>query len=279
MAKKFYNLERETKEIVKWYDKKYSIYPDQKSTSRLNSWVKARKNLVGQFFGSQAKLTPSLSLSINQSLFAQNSSILQQPLEWEICGWCRLFSSNSSVVEIISKASNNVFSYEFSIRRSFNTISLQSSSAVSWASTGSSSLSPHNWGFINFGRNSTAQILFFSLNAGTEHTTSQPTPNVGSARFAIGSWDSTGRNFDGNVSNFGYWNRNLSAEERSTVYNSGNGVSYFDILLFHPELLSGLVSYWGLDNPYGIRFDMHGSNHLTPVSPPNLSTGLIESFI
>lgn len=41
------------------------------------------------------------------------------------------------------------------------------------------------------------------------------------------------------------------------------------------DLLNGLVSYWKLDEPGGVRYDAHGPNHLAPTNAPGSAAGVL----
>lgn len=59
---------------------------------------------------------------------------------------------------------------------------------------------------------------------------------------------------------WGVWNRVLSSDERTSLFNSGIGKSYADLTAAEKV---GLVSYWDLSEASGDRADSHGSNTLT----------------
>lgn len=64
----------------------------------------------------------------------------------------------------------------------------------------------------------------------------------------------------GRMANLGIWSRSLTDGELVSLFNSGRGKRYAD--LTDGEKV-GLVSYWNLDEASGVRYDSHGTNHLT----------------
>ena len=58
----------------------------------------------------------------------------------------------------------------------------------------------------------------------------------------------------------GAWSRVLTAPEVISLFNAGNGKKYADLTTAEKV---GLVSYWNLDEQSGVRYDSHGTNHLT----------------
>lgn len=62
------------------------------------------------------------------------------------------------------------------------------------------------------------------------------------------------------VSSLGAWQRVLSDEEITALFNSGAGKKYADLTAAEKV---GLVSYWDLDETSGDRADSHGANTLT----------------
>lgn len=61
----------------------------------------------------------------------------------------------------------------------------------------------------------------------------------------------------------------------STIYNSGTGKRYRDLTDAEKTTI-GLVSWWGLDEASGTRFDLHGSVNLTVVGGVTRGTALVS---
>jgi hypothetical protein len=84
--------------------------------------------------------------------------------------------------------------------------------------------------------------------------------------FKVGGWDTFGT-LDGNIARLGAWERPLTAEERTSLFNSGAGKSWADLTAGEQV---GLVSYFNMDEVSGTRYDSHGANQL-------LESGTIDS--
>ena len=65
---------------------------------------------------------------------------------------------------------------------------------------------------------------------------------------------------NGQVGEVAIWDRVLTSDERTALFAQGNGLHYADL---PAGLLTGLVSWWELDEVSGVRYDSHGSNDLT----------------
>lgn len=91
------------------------------------------------------------------------------------------------------------------------------------SSFGSPSLS--TWYFIIFSVNKQDQRLEISVNNGTMNTTSFTSDvYVSTSPFRIGNWQhSVEYPWNGRIQRVGFWDRLLSAEEKTFIYNSGCG--------------------------------------------------------
>lgn len=96
------------------------------------------------------------------------------------------------------------------------------------------------------------------------------TLTVSSNAFTFGS-QSNGVNYhDGRLDSWGLWNgRGLSASEITELYNLGAGLNYAGL---SAGLLSGLTSWWDMDEVTGTRNDSHGTNHVTEVKGSFITT-------
>jgi hypothetical protein len=188
--------------------------------------------------------------------------------------------SSLSLAELISKGTNNPSNFEFSLRQGSLNVALNSSTGTTYLGTGNKTLSLNIWNFYNFGRDNSTGNLFLSRNADTSPTTVAQSPQaIGGASFVIGDWADASRPANAIFDGVGRWNRVLTTDERNFIYNSGRGVSYLELLAYIPDILVGCVSYWQLNEASGIRYDWHGTNHMSPINNPlNSNNGIIEKF-
>lgn len=99
--------------------------------------------------------------------------------------------------------------------------------------------------------NGTPVVSTAAANAALDPTT---------APFEIGGGTGGVGSITGNLGEAAIWNRVLTSDERTALFASGNGLRYSDL---PAGLLTGLVSWWELDEVSGVRYDSHGSNDLT----------------
>lgn len=94
----------------------------------------------------------------------------------------------------------------------------------------SGDLSTSTWYFIVGWHDATANTVNLQVNNATPEsaTTSGTAPDVSSAVFMIGAREYSGFEgyFDGIIDEVGFWKRVLTSQERTDLYNSGNGLSY-----------------------------------------------------
>lgn len=100
--------------------------------------------------------------------------------------------------------------------------------------------------------------MYLDTTAGTPAATSGTLTNK-SGLFTIGGI-ARATYTDGEMGQCGFWNRALSVDDITALYNSGKGL-YYDEL--SDDLKVDLVSYWNLTEESGVRYDSHGAYHLS----------------
>jgi hypothetical protein len=278
MAKRYYNLEKETKAFLKRMDETRGVLPDSAGIARINDYIVRRKGL-GLFFGIRDKSCLNVNSASQQRISITSNNSLRVSPSWEMVAW--VFPKSSlSLAELISKGTNNPSNFEFSLRQSSLNVSLGSSTGTTYLQTGNKTLSLNIWNFYNFGRDNSTGNLFLSRNADTSPTTVAQSPQaIGGASFVIGDWADASRPANAIFDGIGRWGRVLTTDERNFIYNSGRGVSYLELLTYRPDILVGCVSYWQLNESSGTRYDWHGTNHMSPINNPlNSNIGIIEKF-
>lgn len=283
MAKRYYNLEKETRAFLKRMEETRGVLPDGSGIQRVNDYIVKRKGLDLFLGSSDRSCLDVLGIPAPFGQYVQvssNSSLLVTP-SWEMIIW--IFPRILSGVRVhIGKALNSQSLVDYFLMQINANVALNSANAgTTYIATGNKALTLNTWQFFNFGRDSTTSNLFLSKNLDTPTTVQQTVQTSSSAPFTIGNWGDTGqsRPSDAVYDGSGRWNRTLTADERSFLYNSGRGVSYFEILAYRLDILNGCISYWQLSESSGIRYDWHGSNHLLPINNPLKSTnGIITKL-
>jgi hypothetical protein len=278
MAKRYYNLEKETKTFLKRMEETRGVLPDGAGIARINDYIVKRKG-SGLFFSKRDKSCLNVNSASQQRISITSNNSLRVSPSWEMVVW--IFPRTAgSLCEYIGKSTNSVSGRDFSLLRVNNNVTLESSNTVSYISTGAKSLTFNAWQFFNFGRDSSSGNLFLSKNLDTASTVAQSSQPSSTASFVIGDWADGGRRpSDASFDGVGRWGRVLTTDERNFIYNSGRGVSYLELLAYRPDILAGCVSYWQLNESSGIRYDWHGTNHMSPINNPlNSNIGIIEKF-
>jgi len=83
------------------------------------------------------------------------------------------------------------------------------------------------------------------------------------------------RYYDSYADEIGIYNRALTDDERSALYNNGAGIPYSDFAQRSRSVLSGAISYWSLDEASGTRLDGISTNNLTASGAPGSESGMI----
>lgn len=87
--------------------------------------------------------------------------------------------------------------------------------------------SASTWYYVIVWHDSVNNQLGISVNAGTPDTTSWSNGiNDTSTDFALAALSTGSASFDGLLDEIGFWKRVLTSNERTTLYNSGNGLPY-----------------------------------------------------
>lgn len=109
-------------------------------------------------------------------------------------------------------------------------VSNNGSASVSVTATNFGTPSLDTWYLIHAWHDSVNNEIGISVNAGTPNTTSHSTGVfAGTSGFNIGGSGSgagSGNGFDGAIDEAGFWRKVLTSDERTALYNGGNGRAY-----------------------------------------------------
>jgi hypothetical protein len=213
----------------------------------------------------------------NQSLeIVSNSTLQAGNIDFSIAAWIRP-TTISIPHSILSKSSGTMGmggreyslilhqsnSFRFAIREGNNSTDYLISTPVL-------SLSAGSWYFVVAWHDSINDTINIQVNNGAIFSTSHAL-----GIYAANNPLLVGR--EGSIYNYANAaldsvftiKKVLSADERTWLYNAGAGRVYSDIGIAGTDganLKTNLVSWWDLDEESGIRYDSHGTNHLTPVT-------------
>lgn len=289
MAKRYYDLERETKALLKRWEETRGTLPDANGIKRVNEYILRKKGL-GEILGGIGKYAGDFVLSKSQNLTsATNANLNTGDIDFSIFGWCK-FNSLSSYQSVTGKGAawgTGEFTLFlsgsggnplcFGVRNAANTAS---SRGLNDATAPVSSVAINTWYFFVAWHDSIGNTLNLQVNNGIASSQSWSQGcYINALNFGIASHSTASNLMDGDVENVGFTKRILSASELTFLYNSGQGRSYLEILAYQPSLLTSMVSYWPLNESNGIRRDWHtGGNHLTAVNNPINTTGIVEGL-
>ncbi len=112
--------------------------------------------------------------------------------------------------------------------------------------------SANTWYYIVAWHDASADTVNIQVNNGTVGSTATSgSPSDTSASLRIGSYDGTQFYWDGVIGNVGYWKRKLTTEEKTALYNSGNGQNYNAMttgaMAAMAGIKNGIVGFWNLD--------------------------------
>lgn len=279
MAKRYYNLEKETKAFLKRMEGTSGFSLNNAGVQAVNDYFISRKansrsipnstsTLAKRFAGGSGagSLQQHMSCPSNSSL-----NLTTTPFTWLI--WVK---GANNVSTIISKGAGGP-----ALAVSGNFFKFQKAGASEIAST----VTPNNtWQLVACWYDGTN--YYIQVNNGTIVSGAVPgggfTSNttdfrIGAPRTLQGADPS----WTGQVGRMWQWSRVLTTDERTQLYNSGNGRSFLEAIYYFPSLLNSLVSYWPLNELSGTSDgrDLYGTNNLIANNNPTVEAGIIEEIL
>ena len=204
-----------------------------------------------------------------------NTSLATGNTDFFMAIWVYL-DSKAADMAIISKTFGTVgasdeYLLEYHVGSDRFRFNVSDGSAVTTVSANNfGSPSTATWYLVMAWHDSVNDQIAIQVNNGSANTAAHSTGvNDTSTRLIIGFTEGGGPNyvFLGRLDEMGLWNRILSTDERSQLYNSGNGrtLPEFEFLVDPDVTLSnGLICHWKLEEPTGsVRYDFMGNRHLT----------------
>lgn len=181
---------------------------------------------------------------------------------WTFSGWVQ-FDSLTPFAPILSNADDNGGGFELYL--DYTGKQLMAAGAPvggSYVNTPSSgtNLSTGKWYFVCLWFDTGDRKLYLSVNDEASTFYNLVSSAASLAGTTEGYYVDTTAQFAGALDQWGFWKRTLSSTERSTLYNSGAGVSFFDL---PAGILTGMVSWWRFEEESGTRYDSFGTVHLS----------------
>lgn len=173
--------------------------------------------------------SPSTSLSISD-----NADVSLGDKDWTISGWVYL-NAVASVQTILSKrdgtgSGQNEFTFIFNTASSgrLEFYQFNSGTTANAMLQSSGTISATTYYHYVIWHDNTANKLYMQVNNGTvSEVALTVTPYDGASAFKIGAQQTTNTSgMTGRVDEVSIWHRVLTSEERTYLYNSGNGRTY-----------------------------------------------------
>ena len=232
-------------------------------------------NSVGSSAGKQGNAasfvdTYSEHLSINDT-----ASLSMGDMDFTIGGWVFLngvTGLRTMIAKGASNGANNNFEYALEYDSSSSQFYFSVGNGTTHGAVVNTTPSNYTWYFLVGWYDSTNDTLNLQVNDGTPVSASYTGGSFDSSyKMTIGKLSEyPGGYFNGSIDEVFVYKRLLSAEERTWLYNSGNGHTCSDLSSSTPTPdptftnpgTTNLVSWWGLDETSGTRADSYAANHL-----------------
>lgn len=254
-----------------------------KKIPNCNLWLDASRATLTRAAGMASQFTRANSEYLS---IVDNAAISTGDIDFSFACWVYMDSAPAAQMGIIEKwdtGLTNQREYAFYWDNTSNRFVFVVS--PDGTSSNNGSVITNNFGapstatnyFIVIWHDSVNNQLGIQVNNGTANTSSYSGGVFDSTSgLSIGAQTNPSTYWDGRISGVGFWKKVLSAAERTQLYNSGVGLAYDEL---DPGLKTSLVSYWELNEPSGIRNDLHGTNHLTDNNTVTTNPGVIQNAV
>jgi hypothetical protein len=157
---------------------------------------------------------------------ASNSDLQAGDTDWTFAAWIKV-EVESSFRVVVSKGWGGGQA-EWIIYLFGGNVTMEVTNSIDGpSSVGGLALADNNWHFVVAWHDSVNNQKGFQMDNGTPSTNAQANGVTASfADFAIGASPTQGLYWDGLIDEVGWWRRVLTSDERTQLYNSGNGLTY-----------------------------------------------------
>ena len=162
---------------------------------------------------------------------SSNSDLEMGDIDFTLCAWVQYESAINSV--IIGKSDGNFNHLDYVLDYFGTDFRFYFKQSALQIVTKAQAITLGNWYFLVAWHDAAGNTLNLQVNNGTAASagTSGNAPDVSSSLFEIGARQHSGFEgwHDGLIDQVGIWKRALTTDERTALYNSGNGLAYADI--------------------------------------------------
>ncbi|MBI3335907.1 MAG: laminin G domain-containing protein [Candidatus Portnoybacteria bacterium] len=262
-----------------------AFYKDTGSTltTSLTAWWEldelccTRFDKVSPGAGPAAQFTSANSEYLSR---ADNADLSTGDIDFTISAWVWMDSQPANPMNIVTRQdSNSVREYQLvwdnsDNRFTFGVFDSAGNEVGRVRANSFGALSTNTWYFVVAGhRGGATNQVFIKVNGGTEDTASTTgAPSDTAASTRIGTQETSPiRLWNGRIALVGFWKRDLTSAEVTSLYNSGTGRNCKDL---NDQLRRKLISYWNLNEGSGTRFDCVGANDLADNATVTQATGV-----
>lgn len=175
----------------------------------------------------------SLASASSQYLtIADNAAFSVGDIDFTIAGWFNLTTKSAAMAMVSKWNTSSEREYELLYFNTPDRFLFQvSTSGTGTAATATAnnlgSPSTGTWYFIVCEHDSTANEIRIQVNDGTADATAHSGGvRDGTSDFRIGARSTAGVYFNGLIDEVGFWKRLLTSDEKTRLYNGGNGLAY-----------------------------------------------------
>lgn len=164
-----------------------------------------------------------------------NTDISTGDIDFSFAFWVQL-ESKSAFNSVFGKwdgapNSEYIFYYEDSADRLIFSVSNDGTAGVGATANNFGSVSTGAWMFVVVWHDAANDQIGIQVNNGTADTTAHSTGVLDSTSgLEVGAFGGGQSSWDGLIDEFGFWKKVLTSDEKTWLYNSGNGRSYANIV-------------------------------------------------
>jgi len=276
MAKRYYNLEKETKAFLKRMEGNSGFSLNTAGVKAVNDYFILRKtnnlslpNSTSTTTRSFAGGSGSTGGAASQHMSCPtNSTINFTTSPFTFVAWFK--GSNNGTIIGKGQGGPALYFGTYIYFAKYGTTNISSNIAPS-----------NNWQLVNGWYDGSSYYIQVDDGAIVSAVLAGGfTSNVGDLRIAA-AWNPVDVSLNGQAARIWQWSRVLTAAERTSLYNSGSGRSFLEAIYYTPSLVNGLVSYWPLNERSGTSDgrDLYGTNTLIAKNKPTVTTGIIEEIL
>lgn len=238
-------------------------------------------NTVPRVVGKQSGAANFTAANSEYLSIASNDSLNTGDSDFTYAGWVNLRAKNLLDFQILLSKRDGP-SNQRQITIDFDRVADRFRASISSDGTTSTTVSANNfgsptiatWYFFMVWYDAAADTINMSINNGTADSAAHSGgAYTGTGPFCLAAGNSTANTFlDGYLDEVGFWKRLLTTEEKTRLYNSGNGITYpFN------SILDRLVSYWAMEQTSGNRTDSNLATTLVDNNSVTYGNGIIRN--